>query len=82
MLLAFTTFLMVFLLAFQTQNVMHKLYFNAAMTSMAIAVAQFVTIREVISGEWWSVLGMGIGGACGVTLSIFIHTKYIRKEVV
>lgn len=73
-----STFLTVFLLAFQQQNVQHGLYLAAAGTSVAIAAAQYVMISSVIQGGSWIL--MGLGGAAGVTLSMLIHRKYMGKK--
>ena len=75
------TFLTVFLLGIQQQNVIHGHYALAALTSFAIATAQFVMIRAVVTGDWYEFIMMGIGGASGVTLSMWTHRKFIRKKI-
>lgn len=72
-----STFITVFLLGFQQQNVIGGHYWLAAGTSVAIAAAQYTMISGVASGgDWWQ---MGIGGALGVTLSMFLHKRMMRK---
>lgn len=73
-----STFFTVGLLGFQQQNVSHGHYWLAAITSIAIAGAQYVMIVSVTAGGSWIL--MGIGGAAGVTSSMFIHKKYVRKK--
>ncbi len=68
-----STFFTVGLLGFQQQNVTHGWYWWAAVTSMAIAAAQYVMITSVAHGG--SCILMGLGGAMGVTASMFIHKR-------
>lgn len=73
-----SSFMAVFLLSTQQQNVVFGHFKLAAVTSMAIAGAQYVMITSVAAGGSW--LLMGIGGAAGVTSSMFIHRKYVRRK--
>jgi hypothetical protein len=73
-----STFFTVGLLGFQQQNVHHEKYWLAAITSVAIAGAQYVMISSVANGGNW--LLMGLGGAAGVTSSMVIHRRYVRKK--
>ncbi len=75
-----SSFFTVYLLAFQQQNVTHDHYGLAAVTSFAIAAAQFFMIKAVSNGAWHELFLMGIGGALGVTLSMFTHKKLIKKK--
>ena len=78
MIMLVSSFFTIFLLSFQQMNVSHGHYWLAAFTSMAIAGAQYVMIVSVTAGGSW--LLMGIGGAAGVTSSMFIHKKYVRRK--
>lgn len=80
MTLLIATFLTVFLLAFQQQNVVYGHYALAAVTSFLIATAQFAMIRGVSTGEPWEFVWMGIGGACGVTLSMVAHRRWVKRK--
>ena len=80
MLLFISTFFAVFLLAFQQQNVVHGHYKSAAGTAFLIAIAQFAMFKGVIAASWIGVLEMGFGGALGVTASMFVHRKLLRRE--
>ena len=74
------TFLTVYLLAFQQQNVIHGHYWLAAMTSFVIAAAQFAMIQAVATGQTIDFILMGAGGSMGVTLSMFTHRRWIKKK--
>jgi len=80
MILFISTFAAVFLLSFQQQNVVGGHFFYAAITSMLIAAAQFAMFKGVIASDLIGVLYMGTGGAVGVTLSMFVHRKVIKKK--
>ena len=78
MTLLIATFFTVFLLAFQQQNVIHGHYWYAAGTSVAIALAQYTMIFSVSHGGNWIL--MGLGGAIGVTCSMYTHRRIFRKK--
>lgn len=78
--LTLATFFMVFLMSFQQQNVIHKHYIMAVFTSFAIAVAQFSLYKGIILASYSAIFFMGIGGAMGVTLSMFLHRKWFSKN--
>ncbi len=71
-----STFATVFLLGFQQQNVTGKHYVLAGITSMLIAFAQYSMISGVAHGGSW--LLMGLGGALGVTASMWSHGRIVR----
>ncbi len=75
-----SSFFTVYLLAFQQQNVTQGHYGLAAITSMAIAAAQFFMIKAVSTGQWHELFIMGLGGSIGVTLSMLTHKKWIKKK--
>jgi glycopeptide antibiotics resistance protein len=84
MILFFSSFLTVFLLVFQQQNVANRRYFLASTTSVAITVSQFALIKAVTVSDLSDVLLMAVGGVIGVVLSMFIHPKvlnYYKKTV-
>ncbi len=78
-LLLVATTIMVFLRATQQQNVIHGYYKWAAITSYALAIMEVSVIYTVASVGYSSILWVGTGGAIGVTLSMYIHRKYITK---
>ncbi len=73
-----STFIFVFLAAFQQQNVIHKHYKAAAITSFCIAVAQYWLITAVVASGWYGVIWMGLGGAIAVTLAMRFHKRVIE----
>lgn len=79
MILFFTTFVGVFLLGFQQQNVSGGHYRMAAITSSAIALTQYLMIINVVDSGWVGVLYMALGGSMGITLSMYIHKKWRDK---
>ena len=84
MILFFSSFLTVFLLVFQQQNVTNRRYILASTTSVAITVSQFALIKAVTVSDLSDVLLMAVGGVIGVVLSMFIHPKvlnYYKKAV-
>lgn len=80
MALFITTFFAVFLLAFQQQNVVHRHYKSAALTALLIAAAQFGMFKGVIAADWHGFIAMGLGGALGVTASMYVHRKLLRGD--
>jgi len=74
-----STFAAVFLLSFQQQNVVGGHYALAFITSIGIAIAQFSMFKGVIAADWTGAIMMGLGGACGVMLSMWTHRKLVRK---
>lgn len=79
MILFGSTFFAVFLLSFQQQNVVKGNYRLAVVTAFAIALSQFLMFRSAVSAnanEWWL---MGIAGSIGVTLSMYVHKRYIKN---
>ena len=80
MTLFIATFLTVYLLSFQQQNVIHGHYALASLTSFVIAAAQFAMIQAVATGGSYDWVLMGAGGSIGVTLSMFTHRRWIKKK--
>jgi glycopeptide antibiotics resistance protein len=68
-----SAFATVFLLVFQQQNVTHKQYGLAAVTSVLITITQFIVIKGVSSGDYTDMLYMAIGGVFGVLTSMKSH---------
>lgn len=80
MTLFFTTFIMVFLLGFQQQNVMHKHYYLAAITSFLIGMTQVLLYKGIMYADVTeAILLTGFGGSLGITLSIYSHNKMREK---
>ena len=73
---------MVALRAFQQQNVIHSYYKWAACTSYLMAFAEITTILLVVQSGWAAALWVGTGGALGVTFAMYMHKRFIQKDVV
>jgi len=76
--LTLATFVRVFLLAFQQQNVFHQYKWWAAGTSYGIALADVIVVLGVVDKGLEAVPYIGTGGAVGVVMAIVRH-KRIRK---
>ena len=75
MILFIIAFISVFLLGFQQQNVQHSKHIYAAITSFLIAFSQFMMYRLAVAADPSDWVFMGLGGACGIVLSMIIHKK-------
>jgi uncharacterized membrane protein len=80
-LLLFATMLLVFLRAFQTQNVIHKHYLSAVGTSYLMAIGEVTLVLMVVEIGWTAIPWIGTGGALGVTLSMYVHNRCFKKEI-
>ena len=78
MTLFISSYLTVFLLVFQQQNVAHRRYLWATTTSVAITVSQFVLIKSVSASNSWEILYMAGGGVLGVLSSMYIHPRLMQ----
>ncbi len=72
-------FVMVFLKGLQTQNVIHRKYLSAAVTSWLMAGADIALISFIVKSGWDMLMPLGIGAMLGILLSIYIHGKYINR---
>ena len=78
-LLLLATVLLVFLRAFQTQNVIHKHYLSAVGTSYLMAIGEVTLVLMVVEIGWSAIPWIGTGGALGVTLSMYVHERCFKK---
>lgn len=76
----FATFCLVFLRAFQQQNVIHRMFWLAGVTSYGMAAAEVGLVLAVVDMGWPSVPWIGTGGAIGVTAAMFVHNR-MRNHV-
>ena len=72
------TFALVFLRAFQQQNVIHRYFGLAALTSYGIAAAEVGLVLAVVDSGWPAVPWIGTGGALGVTAAMAAH-KWVQR---
>ena len=76
--LGIATFVRVFLLAFQQQNVQHDYKYWAALTSYGISIADVVVVLGTVSYGVSAIPYIGTGGAIGVVVAMVVH-KRIRR---
>ena len=76
--LAAATFLLVFLRAWQQQNVIHGYYWWAALTSYGMALADVLVIVGVVNYGLAAVPYIGTGGSIGVVSAMYLHRKMKR----
>ncbi len=78
MLLFFSAYATVFLLVFQQQNVIHRQYMWAGVTSVLITASQFVVVKGIAKGGLEEMLFMAVGGVLGVLSSMSLHERLIH----
>ncbi len=78
MILLLSAFATVFLLVFQQQNVIHRQYALAALTSALITASQFLVIKGIADGDLVDMAYMTVGGILGVLTSMKTHEGLIR----
>jgi len=71
----------VFMLGFQSRNVNGGNYGWAAATSFAIAQMQTTLWGQLFSNlTWGASVVYGLSGACGITLSMYVHKRWIARD--
>lgn len=70
---------LVFLRAWQQQNVVHGHYLSAALTSYAMAAAEIGVVVSIIEYGFSAVAFIGTGGAIGVTGAMAAHRRIFRR---
>lgn len=66
---------------FQTHNVVESRYLAAYVTSWAMSIVSAGNIYIVVDYGFIMVLPIGFGGSLGGILSMYIHSKLIKKEI-
>lgn len=74
------SFFLVGLLGLQSKNVQHSRYLSAAITSMAITIANFVFVKVVATGGLDMMFTGMVGGACGIMVAIYAHDHHLMKR--
>ena len=72
------TALLVFLRAFQSQNVVCGYYWWAVFTSYGMAIGEVAVVLIVVEAGWPSIPWVGTGGAIGVITAMYIHRKHLQ----
>lgn len=76
-----STFVFVFLKAFQQLNVVHGNYLWILPVSFAMAACEVYTVVISAQQGWgWVVVPIGFGGGLGAISAVWIH-KRIRKQL-
>lgn len=74
-----TSFLFIFLKAYQQQNVIAKEYAWVLPTSMSMAACEvYVVATTARNGYGWIVLAIGLGSGLGCMASMYIHGRMSR----
>ena len=76
--LLIATALLVFLRAFQSQNIVHGFYWWAIGTSYIMAIGEVAVVLFVVDKGWASIPWVGTGGAIGVVLAMYVHRKHLQ----
>lgn len=66
--------------ATQQLNVQSARYALVPIVSMAMAVADYWTINLVVKTGWEVVLPVGLGGATGACLAIYVNQRWLSKR--
>ena len=80
MILFLIGFVSIFLLGFQQQNVTGGHYKMAFFNSMLISLSQFTLYRVAVASAAVDVVYLALGGAIGVTLSMYTHRKWRKNK--
>ena len=73
--LMLATFMLVFLKAWQQQNVIHGYYKWAAITSYGLAIAEVLVVVGIVEYGLMAVFYIGTGGAVGVVSAMKLHKR-------
>ena len=73
--LMFAVFMLVFLRAWQQQNVIHRYYWWAAGTSYLMAACEVLVVLTVVDKGIDSIPFVGTGGALGVVSAMLLHGR-------
>lgn len=74
---AFTT---VFALGFQQQNVIHRHFKSAAITSFAIGSCQIFLWRHMPAADAVQIAATLLGGPAGITAAMWLHPKLLKRK--
>jgi len=71
-------FLKVFLMGFQSKNVVGNHYRAAFLTSVFMGTSDVILITEVATSGWLSVIPVTLGGSFGIVSSMWTHNKLFK----
>lgn len=77
-----STFVAVFALGFQSQNVNQGHYWAAAWTSLAIGVSSIFLYKLMPESGPLEILGYLVGGVTGITASMYVHRRTLGRSYI
>lgn len=79
-----TGFVSVFALGFQSRNVNSGQYAWAAGTSFFVGISQASLWTHITgpSASPYSSVVYGVSGACAIVSSMYVHERFVRKQIV
>ena len=75
-----SSFALVFLKAFQQQNVVHENWLFVPVVSMGLAVTEVAIVLFVVSTGWAAIPWMGTGAGLGALCAMWLHKKLFRRK--
>lgn len=75
-----SAFLTVFALGFQQQNVIHRHFKAAAMTSFVIGASQIYLWRTLPTADGLQVVATLMGGPVGILAAMYLHPKLLSRK--
>lgn len=76
----FSSFMLVFLLGFQSKNVQNSRYFLAVLTSFGISLANFLFVKFAADGQLVPFIICATGGCIGIACSIWVGDRFHRAR--
>lgn len=75
-----STFLVVFALGLQSQNVVHGHYIAAFLTSLVISAMNMVLYKLAPSATWSEIAAFMAGGPFGIVASMWAHRRATGRK--
>ncbi len=80
LLLFASTFILVFLLGFQSLNVNGGHYWAAFLSSFGISFSQLVLYKMVPDANWTEIVAYMSGGPFGIVFSMYAHRRWMVRS--
>lgn len=75
-----SSLVLVFLKAFQQQNVVHENWLFVPFVSMGLAVTEVAIVLFVVNTGWAAIPWMGSGAGLGALAAMWMHKKLFRRK--
>ena len=75
-----STFVAVFALGFQSQNVNQGHYLAAVFTSFAIGISSIALYKLMPESGLLEIIAYLVGGASGITASMYVHQRTLGRK--